>query len=123
MNTGLFLLRLFISFRLLYGVLDNVFSWERMIEFSKFLEANHIPFPLVSAVVSVYVQLIGGILLLIGFKTRIASLLIMFNFIVAMLVHLRADDSIEGMTPPMAMLVISLTLFFTGPGKWSVDKK
>jgi putative oxidoreductase len=123
MNSGLLLLRLFIGFRLLYGVLDNVFSWERMIEFSKFLEANQIPFPVLSAVVSVYVQFAGGLLLLLGYRTRIAAAFIVLNFVVAMTVHLQAGDSIEGMTSPMAMLVIALALALTGAGRWSVDKK
>ena len=34
---GIFILRIFIGSRLLYGVIDNVLSWERMIEFSIFL--------------------------------------------------------------------------------------
>lgn len=118
---GILLLRIFIGLRLLYGVVDNVFSWERMLEFSAFLEANSFPVPIASAVVSVYVQFLGSIMLLIGFKTRFASLVLTLNFIVAVLVHVLAGDSIEGMTPALAMLFGCLTLLFTGAEKFSLD--
>ena len=55
-HVGILLLRIFIGCRLIYGVIDNIFSWERMIEFSNFLEANNFPSPIISAVTSVYVQ-------------------------------------------------------------------
>lgn len=119
---GLFLLRLFIGLRLLYGVLDNLVSWDQMLEFSNFLEANQFPFPVICAVISVWIQAIGAVLLLIGFKTRIAALLLTVNFLVALVFfHLRIQDSIEGMTPASAMLFGCLTLLFTGAGKFSLD--
>lgn len=121
-HIGIFILRLFIGLRLLYGVIDNIFSWERMIEFSKFLEANDFPFPIMSALVSVYVQFLGGILILIGYKIRLASFVLVINFLIALLfVHIKANDSIEGMTPALAMLFSCLTFLFTGADKLSLD--
>ena len=118
---GILLLRIFIGCQLLYGVVDNVLSWEKMIEFSKFLELYDFPFPIISAIASVYIQLFCAILILIGFRIRIASFFIAINFIVALLfVHFRANDSIEGMTPALAMLFGSLTLLFTGADKISL---
>jgi uncharacterized membrane protein YphA (DoxX/SURF4 family) len=38
-------------------------------------------------------------------------------------VHLKSGDSIEGMTPALALFFGSLALFFTGPGKYSVDAR
>lgn len=121
---GIFLLRLFIGLRLLYGVVDNIFSWDRMLEFSSFLQSNLFPFPLISAITSVYLQCIGAILILIGYKIRIASFLLAINFIIALLfVHIRANDTIEGMTPALAMLFGCLTLLFTGADKISLDNR
>ncbi|UJH92327.1 DoxX family protein [Antarcticibacterium sp. 1MA-6-2] len=111
---GLFLLRLFLGLRLLYGVLDNVLHWERMLEFAVFLENNDFPLPLISAVVSVYIQLFGAISLLVGYKLRFFSILLILNFIVALVfVHLANNDTIEGMTPALAILFGCLALFFT----------
>lgn len=122
-SIGLLLLRLFIGLRLIYGVLDNVFSMQHMHEFEAFLQQFGFPFPLILAFISVYVQLLGGICLLIGFKTKWAGLLIAFNFLVAILaVHLPSADSIEVMTPAVAMFVVAVALFFTGAGKFAIDK-
>lgn len=120
-SVGILLLRIFIGLRLLYGVLDNVLSWERMLEFSEFLRQNNFPWPVFCAVLSVYVQLFGAIFILIGFKIRLASFFLILNFLVALLfVHIRANDTIEGMTPALAMLFGCLTFLFTGAGKLSV---
>jgi putative oxidoreductase len=121
-QVGILLLRIFIGCRLFYGVIDNILSWERMIEFSNFLEANNFPFPIINAITSVYVQFFGAIFILVGFKLRIASFLLSINFIVALIfVHFRANDTIEGMTPALAMLFGCLTLLFTGADKISMQ--
>lgn len=121
---GILLLRIFIGSRLLYGVLDNVLSWERMLEFSDFLEFNGFIFPVANAVISVYAQFFCALLVLIGYQTRIASFVLIVNFSVALIfVHLRAGDSVEGMTGALAMLFGGLTLLFTGADKISLDAR
>ena len=122
-DVGILLLRIFIGIRLIYGVIDNIFSWEKMIEFSHFLESYHFPFPLISANLSVYIQFICATLILIGYKIRMASFFIVINFIIALLfVHLKSNDSIEGMTPALAMLFGALTFVFTGAGQIALEK-
>ncbi len=94
-----------------------------MTEFATFLNANQFPFPLLSAITSVYAQFLGAILILVGFKIRIASFFMAINFMVALVfVHIKAGDSIEGMTPALAMLFGCLTFLFTGADKVSVDR-
>ncbi|SRR5690606_18866359 len=120
---GLFILRLFAGVRILYGVLDNVVSAEDMEEFASFLNHFNFPYPHISASVSVYVQLICGILILIGYKIRWASVLLAINFLVAIfMVHIPNGDSIEVTTPALALFTISLCLIFTGSGRYSVDE-
>ena len=63
-DVGILLLRLFIGLRLIYGVADNILSWDHMLAFRDFLAANQFPVPLFSAVLSVYAQLICGILIM-----------------------------------------------------------
>jgi putative oxidoreductase len=95
-----------------------------MIKFSDFLEANQFPFPVLSAVASVYVQFLGALLILAGYKIRIASFILSLNFMVALIfVHFRANDTIEGMTPALAMLFGCLTFLFTGADKISLDHR
>ncbi len=119
---GIFILRFFIGLRLIYGVIDNIVSWDQMIEFSSFLHSSGFPIPVASAVISVYAQFICALLLLVGYKIRYATIVLIFNFSIALiLVHIKAGDSIEGMTPALAMLFGSITLLFTGADKISID--
>ncbi len=121
-HVGIFLLRLFIGLRLFYGVIDNVVSWEQMMEFARFLTANDFPFPVLSAICSVYLQLLGSLMILAGFKIRMASLLMVANFIIAVFfVHVKGGDSIEEMTPALAMLFGCITFLFIGAERISID--
>jgi len=124
-NTGLgiFVLRLFIGARLIYGTYDNVFSWPRMMEFRDHLAAQGFPVPAVCAVVSVYAQFICGILILIGLKIRWAAAIMIFNFIVALGSHIHMKDDFFGMTPPLAILVSCILFLLEGAGRFAVDKR
>ena len=119
---GLFLLRLFIGSRLIYGVIDNVVNWEDMLRFSIFLREYRFPLPLASAIVSVYAQLIAGILIILGWKIRYAAALMIINFLVALIVVHR-NDSVEAMTPAAAILCCNFLFLLQGPGRISLDKK
>ncbi len=120
---GLLLIRAFIGLRLIYGVIDNVINWDHMADFAGFLSTHKFPLPIVSAIISVTIQLFGGFLFLIGWQTKWTALLIFINFLIAIfMVHIPNNDSIELMTPALSMLFISASLFFTGAGQYSVDK-
>jgi putative oxidoreductase len=120
-HIGLLILRIFIGLRLIHGVVDNIVSWTKMEEFAGFLSSFGFPFPILSAVVSVYAQFFAGIAILIGYQIRVAAALMIFNFVVA-LIMVHRHDSVEGMTPALAMLFGSACLFFTGAGKWKLIK-
>src|SRR5688500_15662167 len=77
-------IRLLLGHRLIQGTQDNVFSYDRMVEFSGFLAQNGFPVPLASAFVSAYAQFICGILILPGLFTRPAAALMVINFAVAL---------------------------------------
>lgn len=121
-DVGVLLLRLFIGTRLIYGVQDNIFHWSKMQEFEHFLASFNFPFPLVCAVLSVYAQAIAGVLILIGWKIRLASITMIVNFIVAIIVVHR-NDSFEVMTPALAILFSCLLFLFYGAGKFSFEKR
>ncbi len=114
-------IRLTVGFHLIYGTQDNIFSWDRMIEFRNFLEAFGMPFPLFSAVISVYAQFFCGILFILGWKVKEAGLIMIFNFIVAiLLVHL--DDPYPTIYPAISMLAGATFMIFYGNGKISVEE-
>lgn len=118
---GAFLLRLFIGARLIYGVSDNVLSWQHMLQFRDFLKAFHFPFPLISAVLSVYLQLLAGVMIIVGWRIRYAAIAMILNFMVA-LVMVHRNDSIESMTPALAILFCCILFLFQGAGRISIDK-
>ncbi len=118
----LLLLRWVFGFRIFYGVIDNVVSWDRMLEFEQFLNSNGFPFPLVSAVVSVYVQFLSSLSWMAGYKVKISSLLMIINFLVALFgFHIAAGDTYLGMAPAIHLLSVSIFLFAVGGGNASVD--
>ncbi|HEX7152840.1 MAG TPA: DoxX family protein [Thermoanaerobaculia bacterium] len=117
-----FFIRLIVGVILIEGTVDNVFSWERMLEFEKFLAANGVPFPLVGAILSAYAQFICGILILIGLATRYASMVMIVNFLFALGIAHR----VGGFNPArlaLVMLFAALFLLFHGAGKPSVDDR
>jgi putative oxidoreductase len=121
-DVGILLLRLFVGIRLIYGVVDNIVDWERMLEFRNFLEQQGFPLPLASAVISVYAQFIAGLMFILGFKIRLAAVLMIINFLVALvMVHLH--DSFEGMTPALSMLCSSILFLFDGAGKFALKSR
>jgi len=114
------LLRLFVSFVLVYGTQDNVFSHARMLEFRDFLAANGFAHPLASAYLSAYAQFFTGVFLGLGLLTRYASLVVVINFVVALLmVHLRL--SFNANIAPLAMLVGGLFFLLHGAPRYSLD--
>jgi putative oxidoreductase len=92
-----------------------------MLEFRDFLAAEEFPVPLICAVVSVAAQFVCGVLYVVGYRTRWAALVMLFNFTVALLaVHV--GQPYAATFPALTMWFGSLALLFTGPGAWSVDE-
>lgn len=116
------LLRLFVAGILIYGTADNVFSHERMLEFRDFLASKNFPLPLASAYLSAYGQFFTGTLLAIGLFTRLAALVVTFNFVVALLmVHI--DLPFNANIAPMSMLIGGIFFVLYGAPRYSLDAR
>ncbi len=113
--------RLILGWRLIYGTADNVFSNERMLEFRDFLEAHNVLLPLFAAYLSVYVQFIAGILLVIGALVRPAAILLIINFVAAILI-VHIGDTFLNTFDALVLLFGGLFFLFHGAGKLSVDE-
>lgn len=117
---GVPLYRLFLGATLVYGTQDNVFSRERMLEFSEFLATSGFPAPLFNAHLSAWAQFICGLLIAAGAVTRPAAGVMAINFAVALwMVHRSLPFSAN--IAPLAMFFGSLLLMFHGAGPYSVD--
>lgn len=85
-----------------------------------------LPFPELITVLVIVIELVGGLMLLVGLKTKYAALAIgLFSLLAAFLFHLDFADQVQsGMF--MKNLAIAGGMFYVtvfGAGKFSVDAK
>jgi putative oxidoreductase len=115
-------------FRLTFGVHlliyagDNVFSYPRMLEFRDFLQGFGVPYPLVAAFVSVYVQFACGLLLILGFKVRLAGFLIFIHFIFALIIA-HIGTPYQAYFPAAQLVAVGLFFLLQGAGPISIDAR
>ena len=118
---GVIFVRFAVGVHLVVGTQDNVFSWQRMLEFRDFLASQGFPWPLLSANVSAWAQFLCGGLFVLGLLTRPAAAVMVVNFLVALgMVHL-GQTPYEATFPALFMLAGALFLLVHGPGAWAVD--
>lgn len=122
------LLRLYLGGFLIWGVWDNITSTARMAEFEGFLASLNCPWPAVAAPVSVWAQLLIGVLLIPGLLTRWAGLLLAANFLVAVVLLLTgleapAEVVARELFGPMMCVLAGLVLATHGAGSLSVDAR
>jgi len=115
------LMRLFVGYFFFETGWGKVHNLDAMAE--RF-EGWGIPAPAFSAALSGYTELIGGALVLVGLFTRLASIPLVINMLVALLVVRMKkvsgfDDFVELDEPLYALSF--LWLVFSGPGKASLD--
>lgn len=119
-NLTLLLLRLLTGAFLVHGVWDNITSAERMTEFVGFLKANHFAAPELMAPLSVYVQFAIGIALILGLLTRWAGVLLVVNFVVAV-VMVHWNQSFREWWPAIVLVGLGLLFATQGAGRYGLD--
>ncbi|HQU77753.1 MAG: DoxX family protein [Chitinophagales bacterium] len=67
-----------------------------------------------------FAEFFGSVLLILGLFTRPATILLAFTMLMAVIKHSQAG---EGFAYPLDMLLVFLAIFFTGPGKYSLDAR
>lgn len=120
-DAGLLATRLIVGVFLIHGVVDNVSSSERMREFVEFLAGHGFAAAGFWARISVYAQLACGLLFVSGLLTRVAALVCIVNFVVA-LVMVDAQFGLRGAFPSLALILFGVLLLGLGAGRWSVDR-
>ncbi|KVG40617.1 DoxX family protein [Burkholderia ubonensis] len=125
---------LLLAARVLMMVLFILFGWQKLTGFSgtvAYMASTGAPSPELSAVIAVAVELVGGLLIAIGFYTRpLALLFAAYTFATAFIGH--RYWAAHGMDQYIAMInfyknvsIVGglLLLALTGPGKYSLDRK
>ena len=86
-----------------------------------------VPAPTLMAFVVTFVELVGGILLVVGLLSRLAALLLTINLVVAILLvkvgvgFLSPQSGGVGAELDLALIAGFLAVLFAGPGKISLD--
>jgi putative oxidoreductase len=115
--------------RLLMSSLFIWAGWEKLFKFGPtgtagYFASKHIPVPEVSVWIVIAIELIGGLLILVGFQTRwVALVLAIFCLITGFGVHLPVGDQ-ENMINFYKNMVMAggfLYVFANGAGVLSVD--
>ena len=102
---------------------------ENLPAITEYFTSLGIPFPGLNACFAGLTEMIGGILLLIGFGARIVALPLIVTMIVAYLtahnesvVGFIDDPSAFFSQEPFPFLATALLVLFAGAGRWSVDE-
>jgi putative oxidoreductase len=114
-------LRVFVAFFMIYGhgfgKLMNVLNGSL-----QFLDPIGFG-PEASLILAAFAEAICAFLVLIGFWTRLASLILIINMAVAVFFHhIPGGDAFGGFETAALYLVAFMTIFLLGPGKFAVDK-
>jgi putative oxidoreductase len=119
---ALLMLRVLTGLFLVWGVADNIFSDERMDEFSAFLQHHGFPYPDLLAPVSVWAQCLCGLCFVTGVAIRWAGLLCAANFVVAV-VMVDGKAGIRAAFPAMMLVLVGLYLATRGAGRFAVSSR
>jgi putative oxidoreductase len=116
-DLGILVLRISCAFMALHG-------WSKLTDFYDGVSEWPDPFmvgPVASKALTVFAEFVCTILLVVGLFTRPALIpLLICMLVIVFVVH--AEDTIPDREHPILYLMMYLTLFITGPGKYSVDK-
>ncbi len=124
-NFGLLILRAGVGVMMLFhGVPKLTGGTEKWAEIGKAMENFGLhTYPAAWGFAAAFAEGVGGLLLVLGLFTRPALLLLLGTMIVAATMHLSSGDGISGASHAIELGFVYLGLFFTGPGRYSIDKK
>jgi putative oxidoreductase len=119
LHFGLALVRIITGVLMIYHGLE-LFDAEKMKGYGQWLTDLNFPAPVLMGYLGKGAEFAGGLLLLVGFFTRFAALLIAITMLVVCLFmghgRLFTDDQ-----HPFLFVLLGIVFFFTGPGQWSLD--
>ena len=112
--------------RVVLGIIMLYHGWPKLTDLSGTIQAFNgmgIPIPAVSATYATAVEVIGGLLLLLGVFTDIVGLLFTIDMLAAIiLVHAKNGFAVSagGAEWPLALMAMALGIALMGPGRVSV---
>lgn len=115
--------------RVFYASLFIVYGYMKLTGFAGatgYMTKMGLPAPTLAAALAVIIELGGGLLVLIGYQTRLVALaLAVYVFIAALIAHAHFGDpnQMSHFMKNMAIVGGGLFLMATGGGAWSLDAR
>lgn len=78
-------------------------------------------FPLFWGVMAMLAELLGGLLLMLGWYTRCVAFVLAFVMVVAVVYHITHQDDFAKVSHPLSLLFVFLALMVSGPGIYAFD--
>lgn len=79
-------------------------------------------FPVFWGLMAALAETLGGVLLAIGFLTRLNCIALAFVMVIAAMMHMNAGDGLKVASHAIELGIVFVGLVFIGPGKFSVDR-
>ncbi len=115
--------------RVVTGIIFALHGWQKLEGglpmVAGMLEGMAFPAPMLMAVLLIAAELVGGIFLILGFLTRwSAKVLAVVSVVALVVVHLPNGFfmSTGGYEYILLLLAASVSLMFSGAGRWSLDR-
>jgi putative oxidoreductase len=123
-NTGLLLLRIGIGIMfILHGWPKMAGGPERWARIGANMQLLGIEFaPEFWGFMAAFAETVGGALLVLGFFFRPVLILLVITMLVAGMRHVSAGDGFGGYAHALEAAILFFSLFFIGPGKYSLDR-
>ena len=86
-------------------------------------ERYGLPWPDVSVFAAGTVELLGGLLLVVGLVTRVAAAVVTINLTVALLTGGRVEVDLYHLGLGSVLLIAAVFLLWAGGGPWSIDER
>jgi len=118
-QTGVILIRLIVGLFMCYHG-SEVFDHQKMDDYAKWMSDLHFPSPGLMAYLGKGTELVAGVLLLSGFLTRVAVIALIITMLTIIFFMGKGDIFMDDQHPFLFVLLF-LVIFFTGPGKFSLD--
>jgi putative oxidoreductase len=114
---------LYLVARVSFGVFMATHGYPKLMNMAGFIEnvGKMFPLPMIMGPLAVFAELVGGILVAIGYKTRLACVLIFFTMIgAAFVVH--AADPFSKKEFALVYAILALVFMAKGSGRFSLDR-
>jgi putative oxidoreductase len=79
--------------------------------------------PMAWGILAAMAEFAGGILLILGFLFRPATIFLLFTMVVATVMLFKSGQNFGVYSHPLKMAIVFLGLLFVGPGRYSLDKE